>query len=485
LKGNVMEEDIVRPELNLEKWPGIWQPARSNSKLNEIVLERRRVDGISKIEITANSKYGAMTTETQKVMYALCKISEKKGHPRRIYFSCSKIAKILKKQWGKPTATLIRNGLYQLRFTAFILKDAFYDALSKNRVKSFVDTFTILSVLKVVEEEIDGHITKEECYCEFNEYIYNNLVNNYVKPVLLDTFLSFGDDGIAQLLYTHLDLMLSKSNEYRRLSKEVFCNELKALGKEYQHLSRRKRTIERIESKLNGKKLSSGGFLKLWLEKSPKGNDYDLVATKVEMQENPTVSYENKEIKKEYSKLTQVDKSKIEKLAKAIPPNLRRKSNLANENVGSEVAKELVQYFHKKFFNLENVNANSKELKQANELVKEYGFTISKYIIEYAYNQAAETNYKIGQFGAVLEYAGRGAVQHEKDLKRKEYIEKLESCPFCNGLIYVDVMAIGNGKEPLKKFKCPHDLEKLKATAREKRIKLRLGNGQFIDFQNE
>lgn len=475
-------EDIVRPELNLEKWPGMWQPARSNSKLNKVVLERKRKDGgISKIEITANSEYGAMTTETQKVMYALCKISEKSGHPRRIYFSSSKIAKILKKKWGSSAAGIIETGLYQLRSTFFLMKDVFYDTVSK-KIVTFIDTFTILSVLKMVKEGMGGHITTEECYCEFNEYIYNNLVNNYVKPVLLDTFLSFGDDGIAQLLYSHLDLMLSKSNEYRRLSKEVFCDELKALGKEYQHLSRRKRTIERIESKVNGKKLSSGGVLKLWLEKSLKGNDYDLVAIKVDTKENVAVSCENKEIKKELSNITQIDKSKIEKLAKAIPPNLRRESNLASENVGSEVAKELVQHFHKKFFNLENVNANSKELKQANELVKEYGFTISKYIIEYAYNQAAETNYKIGQFGAVLEYAGRGAAQYEKDLKRKESMEKLESCPFCYGLIHVDVVAIENGKERRSKFKCPHDLEKLETTAKEKQIKIRLANGKIIDF---
>lgn len=479
-----MEEDIVRPELNLEKWPGIWQPARSNNKLNEIVLERRRVDGISKIEITANSKYGAMTTETQKVMYALCKISEKKGHPRRIYFSCSRIAKILKKQWGNTTATLIRNGLYQLRFTAFILKDAFYDVVSKNRIKSFVDTFTILSVLKIAEEEIDGHTTKENCYCEFNDYIYNNLVNNYVKPVLLDTFLSFQDDGIAQSLYSHFDLMLSKSNNYRRPSKEVFCDELKALGKEYQYLSRRKRTIERIKPKLDGKKLSSGGVLEVHLEKSVKGTDYDLVATKVEKQENQIISYENKGTKKEYKQISQTDKSKIEKFAKVILPESRTESKLINKKVGKGTTKELVQYFHKKFFNLENVNPSSKELKQAKDILEEYEFSLSKYLIDYAYNHAKETNYKIGQFGAILEYAGRGAAQYEKDIKRKESMEKLESCQFCCGLIHVDVVTLENGKERCSKFKCPHDSEKLETIAREKQIKIRLANGKIIDFQN-
>ena len=64
------EEDvIVRPELNLEKWPGIWQPARSISKSDEIILERKRIDGVSRVEMIASSRYGPPTTETQKVIY--------------------------------------------------------------------------------------------------------------------------------------------------------------------------------------------------------------------------------------------------------------------------------------------------------------------------------------------------------------------------------------------------------------------------------
>ncbi|MBI1829798.1 MAG: hypothetical protein HYR87_10075 [Thaumarchaeota archaeon] len=474
-------EDIVRPELNLEKWPGMWQPAKSSSKMNEIILERKRSDGlISKIEITANSKYGAMTTETQKVMYALYKISEENGHPRRISFSRRKIAKKLGRQWGRGIAETINDALYQLRSTFFVLKDAFYDASSKKLV-SVIKTFTILSDLGMTDEEIDGHVTKEACYCEFNEYIYNNLVHNYVKPLLLETFLEFGDDGIAQLLYSHFDLMLSKSDEYRRPTKEIFCGELKSLGEEYKYVSRRKRAIERIKPKLDGKRLSSGGVLKISLEKSLKGNDYDLVAKKIEKKETKPFSYDNETVE-EYRNITQADRKRIEKLAKSIPETKKEK-NLVDKHLESEgAARELVQHFHKRLFHLENVKVSPKELHQAKELIKEYGFNVSKYIIDYANNQATETNYKIGQFGAILEYAGRGAAQYEKDIKRTQHIEKLEGCQFCNGLIYVDVVMTENGKEYLKKFKCPHNLETLETIAKEKKVKFILRNGNIIDF---
>lgn len=476
--------DIVRPELNLEKWPGIWQPARSNSKLNEIVLERRAFDGgISKVEITANSKYGAMTTETQKVMYALFKISEIQGHPRRIYFSSRKIAKILNKKWSVITAEIIETGLYQLRSTFFVLKDVFYDATSRKRV-GVIDTFTILTVLKVIKEDTDGHTTKEDCYCEFNEYIYNNLVNNYVKPLLLDTFLEFGDDGIAQLLYSHLDLMLSKSNEYRRPTKEVFCGELKSLGEEYKYISRRKRTFERVKPKLEGKKLSSGGVLKIILEKSLRGNDYDLIATKIVTKKVYIGNFGDKVEQK--TEITQTDRENIEKLAKSIPSELKKEKALTNQKPqNTESARELVQHFHKKFFNLENVKVTTKELNQAKELIKEYGLSVSKYIIDYANTQAVETNYKIGQFGAVLEYSGRGAAQYEKDTKRKESLEKLETCEFCKSLVYVDIVYFENNKERYVKLKCPHKLEILETFAKEKQLRLKLWNGEIIDFRNQ
>lgn len=471
-------EDIVRPELNLEKWPSIWQPAKSNSKLSEINLERKKIDGsISKIEITANSKYGALTTETQKIMYALYKISEDKKHPRRIYFSANKIVKIIKKKWGTSAAEIVELGLYQLRSTFFVLRDVFYDSVSK-KVITVIDTFTILSVLKMTKEDTDGHTTKEACYCEFNDYIYNNLKNNYVRPILLDVFLSFGDDGIAQLIYSHLDLMLSKSNEYRRLIKNVF-QDINLVGREYKKVSIRKRTLERVKEKLEGKKLSSGGVLRLRLEEALKDRDYELVATKelnlTEVSEQTNVAYEKQPLEE--------GKRQIEKLAKATVCEPKKANKTNNESSGNGSTKELVQLFHKKFFNLENVKVSSRELAQAKELIKDYGLDISKYLIDYAYKQAKETNYKVGQFGAVLEYAGRGAAQYEKDAKRRENIEKLETCEYCNGLIFVDVVIVENNKERSSKFKCPHDLEKLEITAKEKNIAFRLANGRMVYSQ--
>jgi len=478
----MMKEDVlVRPELNFEKWPGIWQPIKSNSKLYEIVLERKTTDSISKVEITANSKYGPLTTEAQKILYALYKISEERGHPRRIYFSCNKIAKIIKKKWGRNAADSIRKGLYQLRFTAFILDNVFYDSISKKRISSFTDTFTILSVLKISQDRIDGHVTKEACYCEFNEYIYNNLLNNYVKPTLLDVVLSFGEDGIAQSFYSHFDLLLANTSICRRPIEKSFAD-INLIGKEYQKLSIMKRTFERIKPKLNGKRLSSGGTLEVQLEKTISG--YDLVGIKKmeNIDKNPIKNVCEKE--NTTKEISSPLKKRIEKLSKAMPEDPTTKSIntdvVKTNGVRKESAKELVELFAKRFFNLENVKATTKELNQAKQLIEEFGFDTSKYIVGYAHQQAARSNYKVGQFAAILEYSGRGAAQYEKDIKAKQYQQKLENCQFCNGSIYIDVIS-GETQRVRYKLKCPHSLEQIEAISKEKQIKLRLADGKIIE----
>jgi hypothetical protein len=97
LSAELITQEIIRPELNIEKLASIWQPAKAKEKLDKVLIERPNG---AKIEMTANSKYGAPTTETQKVLYALYQISEEQEHPRRIYFSRQRIARILKKNGG-------------------------------------------------------------------------------------------------------------------------------------------------------------------------------------------------------------------------------------------------------------------------------------------------------------------------------------------------------------------------------------------------
>lgn len=386
-------KEIIRPELNIEKMAQIWQPARAKDKQDKVVIERPNG---AKVEMTANSKYKAPTTETQKIFYALCQISEEQRHPRGFYFSRQKIARILNKQWGKSAKNIIDTGVYQLRGTLFVMNDAFYDATTKKTIK-LIDTFNILSVLKMVREEVDGHTTREACYAEFNEYIYNNLINGHTKPLLFEVLLTLGGDGISQIFYTHLDVILSSEERpmgvYKRRSEGLF-EELNFIGKEYKRVNYRKVVLEKVRDRLNGKPLSKGGFLKIDVEKTKDRQDYLLIADDV--QQLPLKFH---------------DQEKQEDPKPAEQPKV----------VAIGTPTELVQYFHKKFFKLDEVEAQPSELKQATNLMKKYGFEIAKFVVDYAFKEAEKTNFQIAVFGGILGYAGRAAAKWKKD---QEYIEK-------------------------------------------------------------
>lgn len=385
-------KQVIRPELNIEKMAQIWQPAKTVKKLNKIVVERPNG---GRIQVTANTEYGAPTTETQKILYSLYQISEEQGHPRRFYFSERKIAKVLKKKWGNTTKKIIDTGLYQLRFTAFVLSDVFFDAADEKTLK-LIKTFTLLSSLETAEE-LGYHTTKQDCYAEFNEYIYNNLIKGYTKPLLFENLLTLGDDGIAQIFYTHIDTILATEELplglYKRLSKDLF-HELNLIAKDYEKLNFRKKTLERVKDKLDKKKLSKGGVIEITIEKSKDDQDYLIIAKSV---------------------LEQLPLIKEEKPTEQL--------QLTSTN---GTPSELVQYFHKKFFKLDDVEAQSSELKQATDLMKKYGFETAKFVVDYAFKEAEKTNFQIAVFGGILGYAGRAAAKWKKDREQLEKARKAE-----------------------------------------------------------
>src|SRR5438552_1114123 len=97
----------IRAELNLEKWPGLWQPSKSKNEKMLRVLEREiaNSDGSAVISSRVEIGYthlGTLTTEERKMYGALIKVWEDGGKPadRPVFFSDRLLARILKKGWG-------------------------------------------------------------------------------------------------------------------------------------------------------------------------------------------------------------------------------------------------------------------------------------------------------------------------------------------------------------------------------------------------
>src|SRR4051812_45626770 len=95
--------DKIRSELNIEKWPAIWQPAKSKNRPTLRTMEREVIgsDGnrmVSRVEV-GFTQLGTLTTEEQKLLYVLIKLWEEAGKPDlQVFFSTRGLARMLKKK---------------------------------------------------------------------------------------------------------------------------------------------------------------------------------------------------------------------------------------------------------------------------------------------------------------------------------------------------------------------------------------------------
>src|SRR5512135_3873100 len=272
----------IRPELNIEKW-SIWQPANARSGPPKERAIEREIELPSGSRVTAKltvspTTKGNLTTKDQRVYYALVKHWEERGRSADFTpLSLQRLARLLQMPWGQTTIDSLTASLFRLRLTGFIWEQAFEDKAT-GRVFSRLDTFHLLSELKIARIKDEGKVNKEVGYFRFHEAIIKNLLANHAKPVLFEVVLSFKSE-IAQILYTHLDLILADKTSYERRTKELF-EDLGLEGKEYGKVSARKRTLERALPELQGKPLTTGRITTARLEPTKDGGDFKLVVRK-------------------------------------------------------------------------------------------------------------------------------------------------------------------------------------------------------------
>ena len=114
------QSDKIRAELNIEKWPAIWRPAKSNTKPEVRILERETKDREgnvtnSRVEV-GFTHLGMLTTEEQKMFYALVKQWEDSGKPdSQVFFSDRLLQRLLQKKWGTNVIDAMTKALRKLR----------------------------------------------------------------------------------------------------------------------------------------------------------------------------------------------------------------------------------------------------------------------------------------------------------------------------------------------------------------------------------
>src|SRR2546427_5037692 len=198
--------DKIRSELNIEKWPAIWQPSKSKNKpaLRTMQREMTGDDGstiVSRVEV-GYTQLGTLSTEEQKMLYVLIKLWEDSGKPdTQVFFSSRGLARSLKKKgWGTNVIEAITKSLRKLRTIPIEWINSYYDQTKQGAVVVDRRPFTLLGDLRIVERREDGAVNSSLGYFKFDDHVLANLQLNYTKPVCIEEFFMLKSD-IAMLIY--------------------------------------------------------------------------------------------------------------------------------------------------------------------------------------------------------------------------------------------------------------------------------------------
>jgi hypothetical protein len=391
----------IYPDLNIEKW-SIWQPANSRKSLQAKELERSinlpNGNRITTKVTVGFTHLGCLTTEDQKVYYALIRIWEEDGRPEVLCFSLRRLAKVLGRPWCGKTAKALSQSLLRLQATPFSWVNSYYDSTKKEAFKH-LKAFHILIDLEIAETEVNGHITKQASCCKFHDLIDQNIRNNHTKPILFDTIVSF-ESGVAQMLYKHIDLMMADKLHWERRTKLAF-EDLSLEGKDYGKPSVRKRILEKVCQEINGCPISTG-MIKISIRKTEDGKDYKIVVDKTPNR----------------PKLTSAEKNKARASGKAA----LQKPDTTKDQIAVQ-AETLVKYFYRLFHNLDKADPSAKEIKQATGLISCYGFEVAKNIVGFSHKAAKKTNYDPQTFGGILQYAPKAIAELERKQKEQQKLQ--------------------------------------------------------------
>jgi hypothetical protein len=449
---------VVRPDLNLEKWP-LWEASNSRHQERARILHReiRLPDGsvvAARVEV-GYSNHGTLTTEDQKTCYGLFKLWEDLGKPKgRIHFSRQQLARVLKRSWGSKVNKAITDSLMRLRFTPFVWEHSYYDSGSQETVER-IDTFNILSELHLARRVRGEATVGETSYFEFNDRILANLLAGFTRPVYLDTILTFQSE-VAQILYTYLDLIMADKTRFERRTRELF-EDLGIDGSTYRYRSKRAQVLEPALRELDGVPVPTG-VLYVTLEQTVDKTDFKIVVTKTRSTINsrkkkaaesgldaeqpeppifppPVVtrivnappdpakakSRGAKPTKAESAKMPQ--NSPVEPAPASMTPEAAKTPQRGVQKLTDpihEATLAQVRYFHQIFFQSgDTARPTARERELARDHIERLGVEKAEYLVLFAYREARKTSFQIQNYGGIAQYEGRAVAEFDANEQQR------------------------------------------------------------------
>lgn len=385
---DVLLDSIVRSELNLERWPGIWQASNMRSDFNSIrKIEKKIIIGgrtvLASVTVESSPSRGTLNTEDQKTFYALLALWEKKGRPDEVSFTIRGILKEMGRQYGKNTREGIIDSLKRLKSVDITWENSFFDKVSNKTMKELA-MFNVLSYLKISSEESDGY-EKDKIQITFHKLIDSNLRNYHSIPTKYWILMRI-KNPLSQLLYKYLEPKLYSSLKFERKTHDLL-KDLGIFATRYKKLSNRVDVITRALKELTGLKIQNG-TLEVHLEPG-KEDDYKLVAIK---NLDPNESHQHTEFP-----LLTIDMEPEKDISES--------TEVIIEPVNHALNLQFFEVF-KEQFKISRTKATKSELEKANAWINEYGFDLNRIrdFVEFAFQEANKTKFRVQNLSGLGQY---------------------------------------------------------------------------------
>ncbi len=272
---------IARNEFNLEKWSGFIFPHARTKDLDkrrtiEYEVDTEEGTEMRSLSITPLAGEKAYTNRTYTTLLAL--IIWWHQHPTsdgnfKVHLSdLARIKGIATK--GKNLSNIYED-LDRLDGTRMDWDSSFLDEYGTPQTFNKIHIITGLSGKSREKNRANRYITGT-----FTPPFLRNLVAGKTNPKNLTSILTIRSE-IGQVLFRYIDTKIYKKVRYEKRSKALFADLGLDSSDEYNKISRRKRTLERVIPAIDKLTLTTGHLLRIKLEPTSDGKDVKVVCNSI------------------------------------------------------------------------------------------------------------------------------------------------------------------------------------------------------------
>lgn len=283
------QRPIVRPEINLAKWPQLFAPRQTKGRSRVIdrgdskVIVGRQIDNRGdEVEV------GFLIVPDFITLLGLIELWELHDKPVNepvVGRVRPFITQVLNRDPSGARYQELERSLKRLVHVPINWVNAFYDSRT-GELETIKDyTFRFLQDLLITKVRHTKKMELSTFRFHFNTQFVENLLNNSTKPLNLNEILQLNRET-AVIAYSFIDLIMAKRNRWERRSLPFLREDLQIRSVRYDRPAHRKKELEAILQDLEGRELTTGILTDARLTKTKDGTDYKIVLQKQPFQQD-------------------------------------------------------------------------------------------------------------------------------------------------------------------------------------------------------